>query len=388
MEILKLAAERRQWVIDLRRQFHMYPEPGWEEHETTAAIAAALDSLNIPLKRISPTGIIADLEGSRPGRTVALRADMDALPLTEKNSHAYASRNPGFCHACGHDAHMAMLLGAAGILAEVKNQLRGCIRLIFQPAEEIFGGAGTIIDAGGLNGVDSIFGMHILGRLPAGRAAVSPGAVMAAANHFTITVTGRSGHGGLPHQGVDALLAAAAIVTHLQSIVSREIDPLDTAVVSVGRLKAGTAYNIIAGSAWMEGTTRCFTEAMSERLAEKIERVASNTARAYNARAELAYAPSVPPTVNDPECAELAANAIDTLCGPDNREPMTPLTGAEDFAFYLRKVPGVFVFLGGGNASRGLAFPQHHESFDIDEAALEVGAALYAQYAIDFLNQG
>jgi len=388
MEILKLAAERRQWVIDLRRQFHMYPEPGWEEHDTSAAIAAALDSLNIPFKRIAPTGIIADLEGGRPGRTVALRADMDALPLTEKNSHAYVSRNPGFCHACGHDAHMAMLLGAAGILAEVKNHLRGSIRLIFQPAEEIFGGAGTIIDAGGLNGVDSIFGMHILGRLPAGRAAVSPGAVMAAANHFTITVTGRSGHGGLPHQGVDALLAASAIVIHLQSIVSREIDPLDTAVVSIGRLSAGTAYNIIAGSAWMEGTTRCFTETMSSRLAKKIERVASNTARAYNTHAELAYAPSVPPTVNDPECAELAANTIDTLCGPENREQMTPLTGAEDFAFYLRKVPGVFVFLGGGNASRGLAYPQHHESFDIDEAALEVGAALYAQYAIDFLNQG
>ncbi|MCF8109870.1 MAG: amidohydrolase [Desulfobacteraceae bacterium] len=386
MNILKLAADQRQMMVRLRRQFHMYPETGWNEHETSAAVQAALERLDIPFTTVAQTGVIAVIEGGQPGGTVALRADMDALPLQEKNGHDYVSRNPGVCHACGHDAHMAMLLGAAAVLVDIRDQIKGRVKLVFQPAEEIFGGAGAIIDAGGINGTDGIFGLHIIGNLPAGQAAVSPGPVMAAANHFTVDVTGRSGHGGRPHEGVDALLAGSPIIMNLQSVASREINPLDTVVVSVGRLSAGTAYNIIAGSALLEGTTRCFSEHVNEVLPGRMERVIKNTAQAYGAGADLDYTPSVPPTVNDLSCTRLAEKTIDQVCGSGNRGRQQPVTGAEDFALYLRQVPGVFVFLGGGNKEKGLVFPQHHESFDIAEEALSVGAALHARYAVDFLN--
>lgn len=386
MDISKLAAGHRQTMVGLRRQFHMYPETGWNEHETCRTICSELENLKIPYTLVQPTGVIGEIKGGHPGGTVALRADMDALPLQEKNEHEYVSRNPGVCHACGHDAHMAMLLGAAAVLSGIRDQIKGTVKLIFQPAEEIFGGAGAIIDAGGLSGVDGIFGMHIMGRLPVGHAAVSPGPVMSAANHFTVKVSGRSGHGGRPHEGVDALLAASAIVMNLQSIASREINPLEATVVSVGRLNAGSAYNIIAGSAVLEGTTRCFSGDINNSLAGRMERIVENTARAYAAEAELNYTPSVPPTVNDPYCTNLAEKSIDAICGSKNRHPQQPVTGAEDFALYLEKVPGVFVFLGGGNKEKGLMSAQHHGTFDIDEDALQAGAALYAQYAVDFLD--
>ncbi len=388
MNIARLAAEHRRMMVELRRQFHMYPETGWQEHETSKRVQDALDSLQIPFRLVPPTGIIAAIEGDCPGKTVALRADMDALQLTEKNEHAYVSRNPGVCHACGHDAHMAMLLGAAAVLAGMKDQIRGTVQLIFQPAEEDFGGARAMIAAGGLHGVDAVFGLHILGRLPLGLAAVAPGPVMAAANHFTVHVSGQGGHGGQPHEGVDALLAASAIVMNLQSITSREMNPNDAVVVSVGRMEAGTAYNIIAGSATLEGTTRCFSEDVNAALPEKMERIIQNTAQAYGARAELHYTRSVPPTVNDPFCTRLAGQSIDAILGGGACLQLPPITGAEDFSFYLQQVPGVFVFLGGGSEEKGLAFPQHHESFDIDEDALELGAALHARFALDFLNAG
>ncbi len=386
MNIAKVGADRRQAIVKLRRQFHMYPETGWQEYETRNTIQSYLDSLKIPFRSIPPTGIVATIEGVQPGKNVALRADMDALQLPEKNDHDYVSRNPGVSHACGHDAHMAMLLGAASILMDMRDQIRGTVKLVFQPAEEIFGGARAMIEAGALEGVNGIFGLHILGNLPVGQAAVAPGAIMSAANHFTICVRGRSGHGGLPHEGVDALLAASAIVINLQSIISREINPLDTAVVSVGRMEAGTAYNIIAGTAILEGTTRCFSEDINTSLPVKMERIISNTASAYAADAEFDYKRSVPPTVNDDFCTRLAEKSIDTIFGREKRTQLSPITGAEDFAFYLQQVPGVFVFLGGGNKEKGFAFAQHHESFDIDEDALELGAALYAQYALDFLS--
>ncbi|MFW6428456.1 MAG: amidohydrolase [Desulfosalsimonas sp.] len=386
MNIARLAADQQQMMVGLRRHFHMYPETGLNEYETSAEIQSALVRLGIPFKTVSPTGLIATIEGAQPGRTVALRADMDALPLQEKNENDYVSRNPGVCHACGHDAHMAMLLGAAAVLAGIKDQIKGTVKLVFQPAEEIFSGARVIIDAGGIDGADGIFGLHIMGHLPVGQAAVSPGPIMAAANHFTVNVSGRSGHGGRPHEGVDALLAASSIVMNLQSIASREVNPLDTVVVSIGRLSAGTAYNITAGSAVLEGTTRCFSEDVNKALPERMERIITNTARAYGAEARLDYTPSVPPTVNDPFCTNLAEKTIDEVCGTDNRRRQQPVTGAEDFALYLERIPGVFVFLGAGNKEKGLAFPQHHGSFDIDEDALPIGAALYAGYAVDFLN--
>jgi amidohydrolase len=384
--ILRNARQYRELMTELRRHFHMHPEPGWQEHETATLVRSTLERFRIPYTPIPPTGTVAILEGEQPGRTVALRADMDALPIEEKSGQPYISQNKGFSHACGHDAHTAMLLGAAGVLSGMRHRIKGSIKLIFQPAEEIFGGALSIIAGGAMKGVDAVFGMHILGALPSGTAAVSAGAVMAAASHFRLTVTGPGGHGGMPHEGVDAILAASAVIMNLQAIASREIDPLETGVVSVGRVAGGTAYNVLASRVEMEGTTRSFSEKVDAALEEKIGRISRNTARAYGAEASLTYTRSVPPTVNDLPLTALAEKAIDAVCGSEGRRSFSPVTGAEDFAFYLREVPGLFLFLGGGNKKKGLCFVQHHPSFDIDEDALEIGAALYARLALDFLD--
>ncbi len=387
MDINQQAIACRHYISAWRRHFHRHPEPSGQEWETARAIQAELKDLGIPFVPIAQAGILATITGKKPGPVIALRADMDALEITETATHEYCSRNAGLCHACGHDAHMAMLLGAAKILVDIQDTLRGTVKLLFQPAEESFGGARAVIAEGGLEGVDTIFGLHILGRLPHGLVSVTPGPIMAAANRFVIEVTGKSGHGGLPHEGVDAIVAASALVMNLQTIASREISPIDPVVVSVGRFSAGTRYNVIAGSARLEGTTRCFTEEINNRLPQIMERLATQTAATYRAEAALTYTRGAPPTVNDAVCAERARTTAQKVCGQQGLISLPQMTGAEDFSLYLQAIPGVFVFLGGANPDKGLSFPQHHDAFDIDEEALPLGAALYVQYAFDFLEE-
>ena len=387
MKTKELAKEHRQYVIDLRREFHSHPETGWNEVETSKRIKRELGKLGIPFVPIAGTGVLGAISGERDGKTVALRADMDALEIQEDNDVSYRSRNDGICHACGHDAHMAMLLGAARILNALKEEINGTVRLIFQPAEEALNGALTVIEEGGLDGVDGIFGMHVLGLMPAGRVSVGSGAKMASADRFKITVRGKSGHGAVPDESVDAVVAASAIVMSLQSIVSREMNPREPVVVSMGTFHAGARFNIIAGTAELEGTTRCFDKEIGERLPGIIERVVSNTADAYRAEAELEYISAVPPTVNDPRCANRAESVVEQAFGRDVLLDEPPSMVSEDFSYFAEKVPGVYVFLGGMNEEKDAFYANHHERFNIDEDALEIGTILNAQYAIDFLKE-
>jgi amidohydrolase len=280
-----------------------------------------------------------------------------------------------------------MLLGAAKVFSEIKDELNGTVKLIFQPAEEALNGAPGIIEDGGLAGVDNIFGIHLLGMLPVGLVSVGKGPRLSSADHFFIDVIGKGGHGGMPDQTVDAVVAASAIVMNLQSIASREISPIEPVVISVGKFNAGTRFNVIAGSAQLEGTTRCFNSEIGKRLPDIMERVISNTAKSYRAEAKLEYVKGVPPTVNEAKSAERAAKMISNTYGKDVLFELPPVTGAEDFAFYLEKVPGVFIFLGAMNKEEGFSQAQHHERFNIDEDALEIGTVLHVQYALDFLNE-
>lgn len=387
MKIKELAKKNIQYVIDMRREFHMHPEPGWKEERTSKRIKEELEKIGIPFVSAAGTGVIGTIKGNKKGKTIALRTDIDALEVNEMNDVAYRSQNEGISHACGHDAHMAMLLGAAKILNEIKDEVNGTVRLIFQPAEESLNGATGIIDDGGLDGLDGIFGMHITPMQPVGKVATGAGARMSSADFFNIDVKGKGGHGGMPDMSVDAVVVASSIVMNLQSIVSREIRPIEPVVVTVGVFNAGTRFNVIAGTASLKGTTRCYDDTIRKKLPEIMERIIKNTASSYRAEAELKYIEGVPALVNDAVCTERAKTVIDKILGKDVFIDMPPITGAEDFSYYLKKVPGVFVFLGAGNGKKDTMYPPHHERFNIDEDALESGTILHTQYAIDFLNE-
>ncbi len=387
MKTKALAKEYKQYVIDLRREFHMHPETGWNEIETSKRIKQELEKMEIPSVSIAKTGVMATIKGKKEGKTVALRADMDALEIQEENDVTYKSRNDGICHACGHDAHMAMLLGSARILNELKEEINGTVRLIFQPAEEALNGAISVIEEGGLDGVDGIFGMHIIGLMPVGMVSVGTGAKMASADRFRISIRGKGGHGAIPDQSVDSVVAASAIVMNLQSIVSREMSPAEPVVVSIGSFHAGTRFNIIAGTAELEGTTRCFNSEISKRLPGIIERIVKNTAGTYRVEAELEYVSAVPPTINNSLCAKRAESVVEKILGKDALLNEPPSMIAEDFSYFAEKVPGVYIFLGAMNEKKGASYANHHERFNIDEDALEIGTMLNAQYAIDFLKE-
>ncbi len=387
MKIKELANKYKKYVIDMRREFHMNPEPSWEEVGTSQRIKDELDKIGIPYITVAKTGIVATIKGGKEGKTVALRADMDALQVQEANDVAYKSKNPGIMHACGHDGHTAMLLGAAKILNEIKNDIKGKVKLFFQPAEELAEGAKKMIEEGAMEGVDGVFGIHLWADLPCGKVNIQAGPRMASADLFSIKVKGKGGHGSLPHQGVDAIVVASAIVMNLQSIVSREISPLDPAVVSVGTFKSGTRFNIIAKEAILEGTTRSFNHKVRNSFPNIIERIVKETARSYRADAEVEYVFGTPPTINESECTKLAQDSIQKILGKEALIEMERVTGGEDFAMYLEKAPGAMAFVGAGNEEKGASYPHHHERFNIDEDGLEIGTALYVQYAVDFLNR-
>jgi amidohydrolase len=383
------AAERlKDEIVAWRRRIHACPEIGWETHETGKLVAAELEKMGIAVTRVANTGVLGVLKGGEAGGTVALRADMDALPITEATNVPYKSQNPGAMHACGHDGHTAMLLGAAKILSGMRASLRGTVKFIFQPSEEIGGGALGFIDAGAVKGVDAILACHLWPDLPSGKVSLVPGPRMAAADKFFITVKGKAGHGSMPHQGVDAILAAAAITMNLQSVVSREIAPLEPAVVTIGRFTGGTTWNIICDEVELEGTTRCFNREIHKNYPAVVERIINSTAAAY--RAEVAgfrYIRISPPTINDPLVAKVGAEALRKLYGEDILGEMEKVMGGEDFAFFQELVPGAMAFIGTGNREKGTDVPLHTDKFNIDEDVLPVGAALHAQFALDYLSR-
>ncbi len=387
MDVKALAKNVKDYVIDLRREFHMYPERSGEEFRTSQRVKEELDKLGIPYTTAGGTGVIGIIKGEKPGKTVALRADMDALEVYEKNDIPYKSKTDGLMHACGHDGHTAMLLGAAKVLSMIKNELKGCVKLFFQPAEEIAQGALKMIDDGAMEGVDSVFAIHLWSGLPMGKISVEAGPRMAAVDVFDITVNGKGGHGSAPHEGVDALVAASDIVMALQTIVSRELSPLEPVVVTVGKLVAGTRFNVLASEAKLEGTNRYFNPKIKDVLPQAIERMAKNVAAGYRAEAHLNYQFATSPVINDPECSALATRAVEKILGKDGLIEYEKVMGGEDFAEFLKEAPGALALVGIGNEKKQTTYPHHHPNFNIDEDALEIGVALYVQYALDYLNQ-
>ncbi len=382
MDFKAKAKEIEEYVIGFRRDLHRHPEASFQEFRTTGRIAEELDKLGIPYRRFEPTGLLGEIKGAKPGKTVALRADIDALSIQELTDVPYASENAGFMHACGHDTHAAMLLGAARILNGMKEDLCGTVKLLFQPAEELAQGAKAVLKQGGLDGADAAFGMHIFAQMPAGALAVAEGVVLPAADMYKLKVTGKATHGALPEKGMDATVAAAAIVMNLQTIVSRELNPLDPVVVTVGSLHSGSRFNIISGEAVMEGTVRIFNKEAHRQIPGIMERIAKETAAAFRCTAELEYNMMVEALENDAALAALARqSALKVLPSPAMLLPFTKTMGAEDFADYTPNLPCTFVALGGGGE-----YPQHSDHFFIEEDALKTGTALYAQMAVDYLN--
>lgn len=387
MSVKELAKKYKEYSIDLRREFHMNPEPSMNEVRTSNRVVEELEKMGIECKKVAGTGVVGIIRGDSESKTVALRADMDALEVKEEGEKEYKSKIDGIMHACGHDAHTAGLLTAARILMDMEDQFSGTVKLLFQPGEEVAQGAKRMIEEGVMDGVDGVFGLHIWNDAHIGKVSVEAGARMASAGIFKIDVKGKGGHGSMPHQGVDAAVVGSAIVMNLQSLVSREISPLDPAVVSVGIFNAGTRFNVIAGEAYLEGTTRCFSMEVNDAFEGMIKRITENTAKSYRAEVEVDYTQLVIPTINDSIMSAIAEGAVEKIRGKDALITYERTTGGEDFSFFTQKAPGVFAFVGSRNEKKIEYFPHHHPKFDIDEDALETAAALYAQFAIDFLSR-
>ena len=375
-------------LTDVRRDLHMHPETAFEERRTSALVAERLKALGLDVRTgVGRTGVIAMVPGGKPGRTVLLRADMDALPIQEENEVPYRSTQPGKMHACGHDCHTSILLGLAKHFAKNRAELKGAVKLCFQPAEEEGGGAEAMIADGALEGPkpDAAFGLHVWQDLDLGKVAVTPGPFMAAVDAFTVTVTGKGAHAAMPHYGVDPVLCLAHMVTALQAIASRQTDPFKEVVVSVTQLRAGSAFNIIPPSAWMNGTIRSFDPEVWKAIPGQFERIARGVAEAFGCRVEIKLDRTNRPTINDPEMAKLARAAAIEVVGEENVRDDVRTMGGEDFSAFLHRVPGCFIAIGSRNEARGLKWDHHHPRFDVDEACLEIGAEVLLRTAKRFL---
>lgn len=378
------------YLAGWRRRFHREPEMSFQERRTAEAIAAELGRLGLAVRAgVGGTGVVASLKGKAGGRCVALRADMDALPLQEETGRPYRSRIPGRMHACGHDAHCAILLGAARLLSREKSGIRGTVKFLFQPGEETPpGGALGMIRDGALENpkADAVFGLHMDSSLPTGKIGIRVGPMMAASDNFRILVRGRGGHAARPHNCLDPVLAAAQIVAALQAIVSRRVDPARPAVVTVGRIAGGTKHNIIPEAVELEGTARSIDPHTARMMPVWIKEAAENTARAGGLSAKVDYERGYPVLSNDPKMAAFARETAIELFGRSSVvEINEPLMGGEDFAYYLKKAPGAFLRLG-SRSGPSTSYPWHHPKFDIDERALPVGARLLAGLAVGFLG--
>ncbi len=387
MNLAQTALGLRDYIQSWRRRLHQYPELSLQEVQTTQALAEELDRLGIPVIRFpGHTGLIGVIAGSFPGKTVLLRADIDALPIRENTGLPYAAQN-GAMHACGHDCHAAMLLGAARLLLEHREELPGTVRLLFQAAEETSHGAEYFISQGCLDGVDAAFGIHIWSGLTAPLISVEAGPRMAACDNFELVVHGTAAHGASPHLGCDGIAAAAAAVTALQGYVARRHDVFQPLVVTIGSIHGGEAPNILADTVTLSGTARCFDEALRARLQGDLEALFSAACLPYGCTAQLHWHSLAPAVVNhDPHLVETGRQAARKLYGPQGLGHLAPLMVSEDFAYYSQHVPTLFCFLGGGNPEINAIYPHHNECFRIDEDALPRGAALYAQFALDYLK--
>jgi amidohydrolase len=373
-EILNLSEE----TVKVRRLIHQYPELGFQETKTSELIFNTLTELGYEVSRLAKTGVVGLLRGGDESRTLGIRADIDCLPLQELNNVEYKSQNDGKMHACGHDGHTAIALATAKIIKSRQKELKGNVKFIFQPAEEGPGGAEPMIKEGVLENpdVNAIIGLHLWNSSPLGTLGLKAGPLMASADEFIITVKGKGGHGALPHETVDAIVVAAHLVTALQTIISRNVSPLEPAVLTVGKIEGGSNFNIIAESVRLIGTIRTFSVELRKKMEIRLEEVIKNITATFGATYELKFMPLYPPTINNAEITALVREAAIPVVGIEklNEDAMT--MGAEDMSYFLQKVPGCFFFLGSANKEKGLDKPHHSPHFDFDETALTIGTQI------------
>ena len=379
-------------VVADRRHFHQHPELGFQEFETSKLVAERLKSLGVEDIRtgIAVTGVTGLIRGTKPGpgKVVLLRADMDALPIHEQNDVDYKSTIAGKMHACGHDAHTACLLGVARLLMDRRDQFSGTVKVLFQPAEEGGGGALVMINEGVLEDpkVDAAFGLHVDQGSPLGIISLRPGPALAAADRFTAVIKGKGGHGAHPHETIDPIVVGSHVVVALQTIFSREVDPTEPAVVTVGALISGEAPNVIPNSAELRGTLRSFNPDVRVQLATRVEEITRGVADALRADVEFSYVPGYPATVNDPEMTTLVREVAEEVVGAENVFEAPRQMGAEDFSYFLERVPGAFFFVGSQNEERGLVWGHHHPRFDLDEDMMIFGMETMVKTVLRYLN--
>jgi len=381
----------KDWLVEIRRTIHMNPELGFEEVETSRLVSEWLERFGLQVKRgWAKTGVVGLLQGEKGGKTVAIRADMDALPMEEANQVPYASKVKGKMHACGHDAHVTILLGVAKFFSSLREQVKGNIKWIFQPAEEGQGGGRVMVEEGVLENpkVDAIFGAHILPLLPMGKVGIFEREGLASADRFTIKIIGQGGHGAFPHLCKDPILAAGQVITQIHSIVSRNVNPLDNAVVSIGKVSGGTAFNIIPDEVQLLGTARSLNPQVREELKSRIEQVVQGVVRSFGMDYRFDYEYGYPVLINDPEMSKLVASACARGIGKENVVVIKPSMGGEDFAYYLEKRPGSFFNLGSRNEEKGIVQPYHNSLFDIDEDVLPFGVEMFVRIIDRYLGLG
>lgn len=380
-------------LVTWRRQIHQRPELGFQEEITAKLITDLLSEWGVDYKAsVAQTGVVAVIEGqgesaAEKSPVLAIRADMDGLPVQELNEVPYCSVHEGKMHACGHDGHVAIALGTAKYLQENRERFAGTVKIIFQPAEEGPGGAKPMIEAGALKNpdVDALVGLHLWNNLPLGTLGVRSGPMMAATEFFHCTIQGKGGHGAIPQQTVDAVVVGAQVVNALQTVVARNIDPLKSAVLTVGEFKAGTAVNVIADSAFISGTVRYFDEDYGELIPQRLEQVIAGVCAAHGASYDLDYHKLYPPVVNDRAIADLVRSvALSVVETPAGVVPECQTMGGEDVSFFLQAVPGCYFFLGSANVDKDLAYPHHHPRFNFDETALGVGVETFVRIVENF----
>ncbi|QDX95370.1 amidohydrolase [Brevibacillus laterosporus] len=369
-------------MVALRRDFHMYPELSFQEVETPNKIAAYLKKLGIEVREgVGGRGIVATIYGKKQektgktGKTVALRADFDALPIQDEKQVDYKSRIPGVMHACGHDIHTAALLGTAKILKEFEHELSGTVVLLFQHAEELHpGGAISMVEDGCLDGVDVIYGTHVFSGLPLGMIGVQEGYMMAASDEFQIEIQGKGGHGASPHESIDPVVIGSQLILNLQQIVSRRVDPLQPAVLTIGSFQSGSTYNVIPDTAQILGTVRTFSEETRTDIEQAMQQMIQHTVEGAGATVQFTYRRGYPSVWNDPAETKRVETIANQLVGNERVVRVPPQMGGEDFAYYLQRIPGNFVGIGGGNSEINATYPHHHPMFDVDERSmLQIG---------------
>lgn len=388
-ELYKTILQEEENMIAFRRELHQYPELSMQEYETTKRIARELEKLELDFKYMEPTGLVGEIVGGKPGKTVLLRADIDALPIYEVTRDLdYCSKNDGVMHACGHDTHASMLLTALKALNKQKGELQGTVRFVFQPSEENGQGALKMLEQGVTEGVDNVFGIHIQSGLKTGTVFSPVGEMMASHDLLTVNFTGKGGHAARPDNGVDAAVMASSFVLNAQAVVAREINPMESVVVTIGKMEVGERFNVIAERARLEGTVRTFNPKTRAQAEEALKRYAQAVADMYRGTVEFSYEQVTQPLSNDQDSAERVHSLVTAMYGEENLLKQGKTTGGEDFGFYMVNggVPGAFALVGSRSDDESTHYDHHNNKFNVDESALKNGARLLAEYAYSYLN--